>query len=40
MFYINKVKRVPINISDYLTPLALAVWIMDDGSSTKAGGML
>jgi len=44
MFYINKtynennvivtkrVKIVPSNIGDYLTPLALAIWYMDDGS--------
>ena len=25
-------KIIPYNISDYLTPLALAVWFMDDGS--------
>jgi len=33
LFYNNKKKKViPKNISDYLTPLALAVWIMDDGT--------
>ena len=44
MFYVNKtynennvivtkrVKIVPSNIGDYLTPLALAIWYMDDGS--------
>lgn len=38
MFYIfdltqNKWKKiVPINIGEYLTPLALAIWFMDDGS--------
>jgi len=34
-FYItkgdNRIKRVPVCIETYLTPLALAVWIMDDG---------
>lgn len=30
----NFIKIVPTNISDYLTPLALAIWFMDDGSST------
>jgi ubiquinol-cytochrome c reductase cytochrome b subunit len=33
LFYNNKKKKViPINIADYLTPLALAIWIMDDGT--------
>ncbi len=37
MFY-NKGKKVmPLNIYEYLTPLALAVWIMDDGSWTNYG---
>lgn len=30
-------KRVPYNIYDYLTPLALACWIMDDGIRVGAG---
>ncbi len=39
LFYNNKKKKViPKNISDYLTPLALAVWIMDDGT-WKPGGV-
>jgi ubiquinol-cytochrome c reductase cytochrome b subunit len=37
-FYPNKVKVVPDNIQELLSPLALAVWIMDDGS--KAGNGL
>lgn len=32
-WYINGVKHVPKNIAEYLTPLALAIWIMDDGST-------
>ncbi|PIU14821.1 hypothetical protein COT20_02455 [bacterium (Candidatus Gribaldobacteria) CG08_land_8_20_14_0_20_39_15] len=31
-FYKNKIKIVPCDISDLLTPLNLAVWFMDDGS--------
>lgn len=31
LWYADNRKRVPDNISQYLTPLALAVWIMDDG---------
>jgi len=31
MFYNNGRKVIPGNIYEYLTPLALAVWIMDDG---------
>lgn len=32
IWYVNGVKVVPDCISYYLTPLALAIWIMDDGS--------
>jgi ubiquinol-cytochrome c reductase cytochrome b subunit len=39
LFYVNGVKRVPACIDDYLTPLALAVWIMDDGG-VGANGIL
>ena len=39
MFYIMKegklVKIVPSNIREYLTPLALAIWFMDDGSKSN-----
>nr|YP_203320.1 orf224 [Zancudomyces culisetae]AAW49489.1 orf224 [Zancudomyces culisetae] len=31
LFYSNKKKRIPLNINEYLTPLALAIWIMDVG---------
>lgn len=32
-FYdMNRVKIIPDNIVQYLTPLSLAIWIMDDGS--------
>ena len=37
IFYINGKKVIPKNISEYLTPLALAVWIMDDGGWTNSG---
>lgn len=36
-WYINGIKRVPKDISEYLTPLAIAIWIMDDGSRVGAG---
>lgn len=38
-FYKNNssFKRVPDNIYNYLTPLALACWIMDDGTKVGAG---
>lgn len=38
-FYKNNslFKRVPDNIYDYLTPLAFACWIMDDGIRVGAG---
>lgn len=34
------VKFVPLNIEEYLTPLALAVWFMDDGSSFGKGARI
>lgn len=37
VFYINGRKCVPSNISNYLTPLALAIWIMDDGAKVGKG---
>jgi hypothetical protein len=37
MFYKNGRKIIPLNIYEYLTPLALAVWIMDDGGWTNYG---
>ena len=30
-------KVIPLNISEYLTPLALAVWVMDDGGRANNG---
>jgi ubiquinol-cytochrome c reductase cytochrome b subunit len=33
----NKKKIIPVNISDYMTPLALAIWVMDDGTFKKPG---
>lgn len=36
-FYKNGKKVIPLNIYEYLTPLALAVWIMDDGGWTNYG---
>lgn len=38
LWYENNIKRVPECIGKYLTPLALAIWIMDDGS--KVGNSL
>ena len=37
IFYDNKNKIVPKNISEYITPLSLAIWIMDDGSKSGRG---
>ncbi len=34
-FYRNNTKILPPNIFDLLTPKAMAVWFMDDGSNTK-----
>lgn len=38
LFYINKVKSIPDNLS-LLTPLALAHWIMQDGAKGSSGGL-
>nr|YP_009663703.1 hypothetical protein [Dactylella tenuis]QCW06841.1 hypothetical protein [Dactylella tenuis] len=37
LWYINDKKRVPQFIQEYLTPLALAVWIMDNGYKSHGG---
>ena len=37
LFYIKKLKVIPNNIVELLTPLALAIWIMDDGSKVGSG---
>jgi ubiquinol-cytochrome c reductase cytochrome b subunit len=37
MWYINGNKCVPLIINEYLTPLSLAIWIMDDGSKVGPG---
>src|SRR6266511_3825597 len=36
-FYNENKKIVPYNIEEYLTPLALSVWIMDDGGRVSSG---
>lgn len=36
-WYKNQMKCVPQDISHYLTPLALAIWIIDDGSKVGKG---
>lgn len=40
LFYPNKIKIIPNNIYDLLTPIALANWIMGDGSSRTTGLVL
>jgi len=37
LWYSNGIKLVPKNIANYLTPLALAIWIMNDGSKSSKG---
>lgn len=39
LWYKDGKKCVPYNIGDYLTPLALAVWIMDDGGKVGKSGL-
>ena len=36
-WYFEGKKSVPMNIGEYLTPLALSIWIMDDGSRHGTG---
>jgi hypothetical protein len=40
MFYVGGIKVVPHNINELLTPLAIGVWIMDDGSRNTGGGLV
>jgi len=35
LFYKDGKKIVPINIIEFLTPISLSTWIMDDGTFTK-----
>lgn len=37
LFYVNNVKQIPKSIVDYLTPLALAIWIMKNGGAISVG---
>ena len=37
LWYNNKIKHVPECIDQYLTPLALAIWIMNDGAKVSQG---
>jgi ubiquinol-cytochrome c reductase cytochrome b subunit len=36
-WYVNGVKKIPRSLKYYLTPLALAIWIMDDGGKVGSG---
>lgn len=36
-FYVGRVKAVPRDMVTLLSPLAIAVWVMDDGSADYAG---
>jgi hypothetical protein len=37
LFYENRIKIIPSNIEELLTPVVLAYWIMGDGSWTGSG---
>jgi len=37
LFYENKKKVIRDELSRYITPLAIAIWIMDDGGKASAG---
>lgn len=36
-WYLNNIKILPKNLNKYLTPLALSIWIMDDGGKVGSG---
>lgn len=36
LWYDKGIKVIPQCIGDYLTPLALAIWIMDDGTKVSS----
>lgn len=38
-FYKNNIKIIPTWIDDYISPIALAIWIMDDGGWIKNRGI-
>lgn len=40
MFYVENVKIIPRDLSPFLTPLALAIWIMDEGGKYNRGTMI
>lgn len=37
LFYVDGIKRIPLNIGELLTPVSLAYWAMDDGSKKNNG---
>jgi len=37
LFYVNSIKVILVNIADHLTPIALAIWIQDDGHYDNGG---
>lgn len=37
LFYVNGVKKIPLNIGELLTPVGLAYWAMDDGCIKSSG---
>lgn len=38
-FYSDKVKFIPANLYEYQDPIAMAYWIMMDGSRGTSGGL-
>lgn len=39
LFYSNRIKKIPKDIKDYLNPLTIAIWLMDDGGHYNKGIM-
>lgn len=40
LFYVNKIKIIPKNIGELLTPVGLAYWLMGDGIYIKDRGVI
>jgi hypothetical protein len=40
MFYKDNIKIIPRNLGDYLTPLALAIWFLNNGSKLGQGAQI
>lgn len=37
IFYKNNIKIIPVNISEFITPITLAIWLSENGSKLNGG---